>query len=44
MRHLNRVTVSKAMVSAEKQDDIAGIIFLQLWFTVVTLMLTAAKD
>jgi hypothetical protein len=38
MKHLRQMTVRPAM---EKQDA-AGMIFLQLWFFVLSLMLTAA--
>ena len=36
MKHLKSISVRKA------QDDVFGYIFLQLWLTVFTAMLTAA--
>ena len=39
MRHIQRITIAKA---EEKQGDVAGQIFFQLWLTVFTFILSGA--
>jgi hypothetical protein len=37
MKHLQKMTMQPAM---EKQDDAAGLIFLQIWLSVMATILT----
>ena len=41
MRHVKELSVARADTSNTK-DDMAGALFLQLWFTVVFWMLASA--
>ncbi|MBI2431722.1 MAG: hypothetical protein HYV26_02500 [Candidatus Hydrogenedentes bacterium] len=40
MRHLKPVCIAKAMSTPVEKQDVAGLIFLQIWLTFVTLILT----
>jgi hypothetical protein len=42
MNHITRITLLKANTSEGEKQDAFGILFLQLWFTVMTWMLAGA--
>lgn len=44
MRHLKRVSVAKASAAEAEKQDVFGYIFLQLWFTMLGLILTKGFD
>lgn len=44
MRHIQRVTVTKAMADNMEKQDGVGAIFLQVWLTVLSVILSKGFD